>query len=73
MLVMKVMKAISELKDWGVSVLLIEQNAPAAPSITDRVYVMQEGRIVSQGYPEELLSMYGSGASICDKKEWFQK
>jgi len=68
MLVMKVMKVISELRDWGVTILLIEQNAPAALNIADRGYVMEEGRIVLEGYPKELLSVYESRRLISRKK-----
>lgn len=69
MLVMNVMKAISELKDRGVTTLLVEQNIPAALNIADRGYVMEKGRIVLEGYPEELLSMKESGWFISPKEQ----
>jgi len=69
MLVMKVRKVISELRDRGVTILLIEQNVPAALNIADRGYVMEEGRIVLEGYPERLLSVYGSNWLISRRKQ----
>ena len=69
MLVMKVMKVISELKDRGVTTLLIEQNIPAALNIADRGYVMEEGKIVLEGYPKELLSMKGSAWFVPPKEQ----
>ncbi len=39
----------------GVSILLIEQNVAKALAIAERAYVLEGGRIVSQGKPAELL------------------
>jgi branched-chain amino acid transport system ATP-binding protein len=40
----------------GVSVLLIEQNAASALALAQRAYVMENGRIVSEGKPADLLA-----------------
>jgi len=48
-LVKKVMEVISELRDQGVTILLIEQKVRTAINIADRGYVMEEGRIISEG------------------------
>jgi branched-chain amino acid transport system ATP-binding protein len=40
----------------GVSVLLIEQNAARALELAERAYVMEGGRIVSEGQPADLLA-----------------
>jgi branched-chain amino acid transport system ATP-binding protein len=40
----------------GVSVLLIEQNVASALSLAERAYVMEGGRIVSEGVPAQLLA-----------------
>jgi branched-chain amino acid transport system ATP-binding protein len=45
-LVKKVMEVISELRDQGVTILLIEQKVRTAINIADRGYVMEEGRII---------------------------
>ncbi len=43
-------------KEWGMTILLVEQNARAALAIADRGYVLETGRIVLQGSSEELLA-----------------
>jgi len=40
----------------GITVLLIEQNALKALSVSDRGYVLQKGQIIAQGDKEELLN-----------------
>nr|WP_269141922.1 ABC transporter ATP-binding protein [Lientehia hominis] len=45
---------IAAVRDSGVSILLIEQNLPAALSIAQRGYVMENGRIVLEGNNHEL-------------------
>ena len=40
--------------EQGVSILLVEQNAALALDIADSVYLMESGRIVLQGTPQEV-------------------
>jgi branched-chain amino acid transport system ATP-binding protein len=40
----------------GVSILLIEQNATRALEIAERAYVLEGGRVVSEGRPADLLA-----------------
>ena len=47
--VQQVLDTISTLREEGVAVLLVEQNPLAALSVSDRVYVMDKGRIVHEG------------------------
>ena len=54
--VQDVMKTISRLKSEGLSVLVVEQNARSALEVSDRVYVMDLGRIVYDGPAPELLA-----------------
>ncbi|NOX20926.1 MAG: ABC transporter ATP-binding protein [Nitrospirae bacterium] len=54
-IVKEIFKTISELRNEGKTVLLVEQNARAALSISDRGYVIETGRIVLQGPAEDLL------------------
>ena len=54
-IVQDVLKTIRMLKAEGISSLVVEQNALAALEVSDRVYVMNHGRIVHQGTAEELL------------------
>ena len=54
-IVQDVLRTIRLLKDEGISSLVVEQNAIAALEISDRVYVMDQGRIVHHGPSAELL------------------
>jgi len=45
---------LKELKNRGISVLLVEQKLAIALDISQRVYVMGHGHIVFEGTPEEL-------------------
>jgi branched-chain amino acid transport system ATP-binding protein len=51
-----VFRKISEIKESGVSILLVEQNVIQASGIADRIYLMEDGRIVFEGGKEEVLS-----------------
>ena len=42
-------------RDDGAAVLLVEQNVLKALGIADRAYVLEQGRIVAQGLPDDLL------------------
>ena len=53
--VQDVMKTITRLKNEGISVLVVEQNAMSALEVCDRVYVMDHGRIVHEGGAAQLL------------------
>ncbi len=50
-----VMQTIAQLKGEGISVLIVEQNALSALAVSDRVYIMDLGRIVHAGPASELL------------------
>lgn len=54
-IVQDVMKTIRLLKAEGISSLVVEQNALAALEVSDRVYVMDHGRIVHEGPARDLL------------------
>ena len=54
-IVQDVMKTITRLKNEGISVLVVEQNAQSALAVSDRVYIMDLGRIVHEGPAVELL------------------
>ena len=47
---------ITEINRQGVTVLLVEQNVRAALELTQRAYVIENGRIVGEGTGERLLS-----------------
>lgn len=51
----KIMSTISELKEQGTTILLVEQNAQAALSLADHGHVMETGSITLSGTGEELM------------------
>ncbi len=55
-IVTQIFDIIKELRNNGTSILLVEQNAFKALSISDSAYVMSVGSIVKQGSSEELLA-----------------
>lgn len=54
MLVNRIFAVISRLKETGVTILLVEQNARKALEIADRAYVMETGRVIIEGSAREL-------------------
>jgi branched-chain amino acid transport system ATP-binding protein len=57
---------LKELKNRGISVLLVEQKLAIALEISQRVYVMGHGQIVFEGTPDELR------ANSQIRKEWLE-
>ncbi|MFD0274572.1 ABC transporter ATP-binding protein [Kitasatospora sp. NPDC127111] len=55
LMMQKIMATIVELKASGTTILLVEQNAQAALSLSDQGYVMETGRIVLEGTGADLL------------------
>ena len=55
-IVMELFRIIREVNSGGVAVLLVEQNVAMALDIARRAYVLEEGRIVAVGRPEDLAS-----------------
>jgi branched-chain amino acid transport system ATP-binding protein len=47
-------EAIGKLKEQGLSILLVEQNAHLALKLVDYVHVMSKGQVVYSAKPEEL-------------------
>ena len=56
LLVAQILQMITEINRQGVTVLLVEQNVRAALELTNRAYVIENGRIVGEGSGEALLS-----------------
>jgi branched-chain amino acid transport system ATP-binding protein len=48
-----VLQTVQRMRDAGLTVLLVEQNVRKALEVSDRVYVLQTGRIVLSGTAEE--------------------
>jgi branched-chain amino acid transport system ATP-binding protein len=56
LVVEEIFQVIRRLREQGTTILLVEQNARAALQISDRAYVLEAGRIVLEGTPDELLA-----------------
>jgi branched-chain amino acid transport system ATP-binding protein len=54
LLVKEIFETILRLKNEGVTILLVEQNASAALAIADRGYVLETGNVVLEGPGKEL-------------------
>lgn len=54
LMVESILKAISELRQSGMSVLLVEQNVMGSLEISDRAYIIETGKIFAEGTGEEL-------------------
>ncbi|MBB3177141.1 ABC transporter ATP-binding protein [Variovorax sp. Sphag1AA] len=48
--------AIRRINASGMSVLLVEQNVTMAMDVSHRAYVLEEGRVVAEGAPQDLLA-----------------
>jgi branched-chain amino acid transport system ATP-binding protein len=54
LIVREVMQVVRRMREDGLSVLLIEQNAPLSLSIADRAYILDDGKVVYSGKAAEL-------------------
>lgn len=55
-LTIDVFNALEKLRQGGVTILLVEQNVNTTLKITDRAYVLEQGRIVLEGQSKDLLA-----------------
>jgi branched-chain amino acid transport system ATP-binding protein len=55
LIVKEVFSIIRELKDLGITIFLVEQNAVAALGIADRAYVLETGEIILEGEAGDLV------------------
>lgn len=56
LIVAQVMRVISDIRDEGTTVLLVEQNARAALKVTDRAYVIEEGATTLEGNAKDMIA-----------------
>lgn len=55
LVVRDVLNVIRELREQGVTVFLVEQNAVAALGVADRAYVLETGEVILEGTAADLL------------------
>ena len=55
LIVTEMFAAIQRVNDEGTAVLLVEQNVATALRVAQRAYVLEEGRMVADGRPDELM------------------
>lgn len=51
----QILQIIAEINRKGVTILMVEQNVPAALGLAGRAYILETGRIVGEGPAAELL------------------
>jgi branched-chain amino acid transport system ATP-binding protein len=54
LIVREVIQVVRRMREEGLSVLLVEQNAPLSLSVADRAYVLDDGRVVYAGQAADL-------------------
>ena len=54
LIVQEVFRVIADMRNIGMSLLLVEQNVRAAVEIADRAYVLDDGRVIYEGSAAEL-------------------
>lgn len=55
LIVNQVYELIAQIRDRGITVLLVEQNAKKALGLCDKAYVLENGKIILEGTGKELL------------------
>ena len=53
-IVSRILELVQQLRDEGVTILLVEQNVRAALVVADRAYVLNTGRLELSGTAQEL-------------------
>lgn len=56
-IVIEIMNLIKKIRDEGTTVLLVEQNVRQSLKLSDRAYVMENGKIIMEGKGREMLNM----------------
>ncbi len=46
---------VKELKKQGISIIFVEHNVPLTAELSDRIYVLNFGRVIAEGRPEEVI------------------
>ena len=51
----RVMEAVAAIKGYGQSLLLVEQDVQWVRMLTERMYLIEQGRVAMQGHSEEIM------------------
>jgi len=51
----KISDILQELKESGAAVVLVEHNMDIIRDLADRCYVLDSGKVIAEGTPEEVL------------------
>lgn len=62
-IVEQIFEVVRQINEAGTSVLLVEQNVVDALELANRAYILEEGHIVREGLPAELLADEGLRAA----------
>jgi lipopolysaccharide export system ATP-binding protein len=54
--VIEIQKIIQHLKERGIGILITEHNVRETLGTCDRAYILNQGRVIAEGSPEEILS-----------------
>ncbi len=54
--VIEIQKIIQHLKERGIGILITEHNVRETLGTCDRAYILNEGRVIAEGSPEEILN-----------------
>lgn len=54
-LVSLVLESVQRIRDTGTTILIVEQNAAATLALSDRAYIMENGKIAFEGQGTHLL------------------
>jgi branched-chain amino acid transport system ATP-binding protein len=63
-MVANVMETVASLRQAGMAILMVEQNAAASVPISDYVYVLEEGEIVFEGKPDSAMQRHAITAAF---------
>ena len=63
----KVVKVLAELRDQGITILLIDQKLQQVIDVADRGYVVEGGGIIREDFPQALLSLEENNRFVSPK------
>jgi branched-chain amino acid transport system ATP-binding protein len=69
LLIKEIFRVSAELREHGMTILVVEQNARAALDLADRAYVMESGQVVMEGKATELVEDERMQTAYLGKRE----